>query len=103
WKYGKAHCRDIWRSEPVLRITSAASFFLTRYQTTSRHSHLHLDRYHHPFVREDQPFEPGMVLAAVDLAITQVHAQLAEKKRQSEQREPPPSVELPLVDNNFPT
>lgn len=37
-----------------------------------------------------------MVLAAVDLAITQVRAQLAEK-RQSEEREPP------LADNNFPT
>ncbi|KAG9064187.1 hypothetical protein KI688_003375 [Linnemannia hyalina] len=60
-------------------------------------------RYHHAIVREDQAFEPRMVLAAVDLAITQVRAQLAEKKRQSEEREPPPPVELPLVDNSFPT
>jgi len=60
-------------------------------------------RYHHAFVREDQAFEPRVALAAVDLAITQVRAQLAEKKRQSEEREPPPSVEIPPVDNNFPT
>ncbi|KAF9144474.1 hypothetical protein BGX30_012681 [Mortierella sp. GBA39] len=31
-------------------------------------------RYHHAFIREDQAFEPRMVLAAVDLAITQVRA-----------------------------
>ncbi|OAQ25443.1 hypothetical protein K457DRAFT_23064 [Linnemannia elongata AG-77] len=37
-----------------------------------------------------------MVLAAVDLAIIQVRAQLAEKKRQNEEREPPPSVDHPL-------
>ena len=60
-------------------------------------------RYHHAFVREDQVFEPRIVLASVDLAITQVRAQLAEKKRQNEKREPPPPVELPPVDNNFPT
>ncbi|KAF8945461.1 hypothetical protein BGZ47_002608 [Haplosporangium gracile] len=36
-------------------------------------------RYRHAFVREDQAFESRMVLAAVDLAITQVRAQLAEK------------------------
>ena len=38
-------------------------------------------RYHHAFVREDQALEPRMVLATVDLVITQVRAQLAEKKR----------------------
>ncbi|KAK5797111.1 hypothetical protein F5H01DRAFT_418677 [Linnemannia elongata] len=60
-------------------------------------------RYHHAFVREDQPFEPRMVLAAVDLAITQVRAQLAEKKRQNEEHEPAPSVDHLPVNNNFPT
>ncbi|KAH7033886.1 hypothetical protein BKA57DRAFT_430400 [Linnemannia elongata] len=59
-------------------------------------------RYHHAFVREDQAFEPRMVLAAVDLAITQIRAQLA-KKRQNEEREPPPPVDHPPVNNNFPT
>ncbi|KAF8924116.1 hypothetical protein BGZ47_004196, partial [Haplosporangium gracile] len=53
-------------------------------------------RYHHAFVREDQAFEPRMVLVAVDLAITQVRAQLAEKKRQSEECESSPAVELSL-------
>ncbi|KAF9110650.1 hypothetical protein BGX30_007903 [Mortierella sp. GBA39] len=60
-------------------------------------------RYHHAFVREDQAFEPRIVLAAVDLAITQVRAQLAEKKRQSEERKPPPLVVAPTVDDSFPT
>ncbi|KAF9273914.1 hypothetical protein BGZ88_003403 [Linnemannia elongata] len=60
-------------------------------------------RYHHAFVREDQAFEPRFVLAAVDLAKTQVHAQLAENKRQGEERDLPPSVEHPPVDDNFPT
>ncbi|KAG9068237.1 hypothetical protein KI688_011832 [Linnemannia hyalina] len=55
-------------------------------------------RYHHAFVREDQAFEPRMVLAAVDLAIDQVRAQLAEKKRQSEEREPPPPSRAPLCE-----
>jgi len=34
-------------------------------------------RSHQAFIRDDQAFEPRIVLAAVDLAITQVHAQLA--------------------------
>ncbi|OAQ24789.1 hypothetical protein K457DRAFT_46144, partial [Linnemannia elongata AG-77] len=33
-------------------------------------------RYHFAFVREKQAFEPQIVLAAVDLAITQARAQL---------------------------
>ncbi|OAQ27690.1 hypothetical protein K457DRAFT_21024 [Linnemannia elongata AG-77] len=55
------------------------------------------------FVREDQAFEPCFVLAAVDLAKTQVHAQLAENKRQGEERHLPPSVEHPPVEDNFST
>ncbi|KAG9070404.1 hypothetical protein KI688_009741 [Linnemannia hyalina] len=39
-----------------------------------------LERYHYAFVRENQAFKLRTVLAAVDLVITQVCAQLAEKK-----------------------
>ncbi|OAQ22944.1 hypothetical protein K457DRAFT_1885350 [Linnemannia elongata AG-77] len=59
-------------------------------------------RYHHAFVREDQAFEPRMVLAAVDLAIIQVRAQLAEKKRQNEEREPHPQSTTPLSTTTSP-
>ncbi|KAG0285988.1 hypothetical protein BGZ97_007584 [Linnemannia gamsii] len=45
---------------------------------------LSFEKYHFAFVLENQAFEPRIVLAAVDLAITQVRAQLAEKQRQRE-------------------
>jgi hypothetical protein len=38
-------------------------------------------RYHLAFVLENQAFEPRIVLAAVDVAIAQARAQLAEKQR----------------------
>ncbi|KAG9062176.1 hypothetical protein KI688_006508 [Linnemannia hyalina] len=52
-------------------------------------------RYHFAFVLEGQAFEPRIVLAAVDLAVTQARAQLAEKKRQNEKQQPPPPVGPP--------
>ncbi|KAF8927317.1 hypothetical protein BGZ47_002209, partial [Haplosporangium gracile] len=52
-------------------------------------------RYHFAFVMEDQAFDPRIILAAVDLAITQARAQLAEKKRQSKERHPLPHLSLP--------
>ncbi|KAF8940675.1 hypothetical protein BGZ47_007661 [Haplosporangium gracile] len=58
-------------------------------------------RYHHAFVHEDQVFEPRTVLATVDLAITQVRAQLAKKKHHNEKRKLPTPVELLPIDNNF--
>jgi hypothetical protein len=62
-------------------------------------------RYHFALVLENQAFEPRIVLAAVDLAITQARAQLAEKQRQREKQQPPPPVEAPPppVDINYPT
>ena len=51
-------------------------------------------RYHFAFVIEGQAFEPRIVLASVDLAISQARAQLAEK-RQREKHHAPPSVEEP--------
>ncbi|KAF9318829.1 hypothetical protein BGZ91_005083 [Linnemannia elongata] len=60
-------------------------------------------RHHHALVWEDQAFEPRIVLAALDFAKTQFHAQLAEKKCQGEERDLPPSVEHPPVNDNFPT
>jgi hypothetical protein len=54
-------------------------------------------RYTFASVLEAQAFEPRIVLAAVDLAITQARAQLAEKQRQREKQQPPPPVEAPLT------
>jgi hypothetical protein len=53
-------------------------------------------RYHLAFVLENQAFEPRIVLTAVDVAITQARAQLAEKQRQREKQQPPPPIEAPL-------
>ncbi|KAK3827148.1 MAG: hypothetical protein JOS17DRAFT_818096 [Linnemannia elongata] len=60
-------------------------------------------RYHFAFVIEGQAFEPRIVLASVDLAISQARAQLAEKKRQGEKHQTPLPVEEPPTDTNHPT
>jgi hypothetical protein len=59
--------------------------------------------YHFAFVIEGQDFEPQIVLSSVDLAVIQLRAQLAEKKRQSEKRQPRPPVVDPPDDTNHPT
>ncbi|KAF8977611.1 hypothetical protein BGZ46_007255 [Entomortierella lignicola] len=46
-------------------------------------------KYHHAFIREDDAFNSSKVSAAVDIAVRQVIAQLAEKKKQEEGRNPP--------------
>ncbi|KAF9082241.1 hypothetical protein BGX29_003984 [Mortierella sp. GBA35] len=60
-------------------------------------------RYHFASVIEGPAFEPRIVLASVDLAISQARAQLAEKKRQMEKHQAPPPVEEPPPDTNHPT
>jgi hypothetical protein len=98
--------RDMWRRESGRRSTSAASS--SPVQTTSCPATVSLFffligvilatvwKYHFAFVLENQTFEPRIVLVAMDLAITQARAQLAEKQRQREKQQPPP------VDTNHP-
>ncbi|KAH7036065.1 hypothetical protein BKA57DRAFT_496863 [Linnemannia elongata] len=85
------------RRHPVKPLYDIPIFILIGTNLTS------VLRHHHALVCEDQAFEPRIVLAALDFAKTQVHAQLAEKKCQGEERDLPPSVEHPPVNDNFPT
>ena len=61
-------------------------------------------KYHFNFIRDEEPFDVGRVLAAIDIAIGRILAQLAHKKEQERlgallTHSPP----VPNLDDNFPT
>ena len=61
-------------------------------------------RYHHAFIRENQIFDSTRVLAAVDIVLNQVLAQMEERRKQEEKRNPTqPTIDPPDIDTNFPT